>query len=144
MEAGITTEFEITRFAGLETRILNPYPSHFTILDMTVTPGFGAPAHVSYSADKLFIVLEGELRFLIDAKTENVVPGARVMVPRGTIHGFTNVGSGPARQLLIASPRRHEEFFRDLHNIPKPRESHMDQLPEIARRNGQVITGPLP
>jgi quercetin dioxygenase-like cupin family protein len=144
MQANVTTKFETTEFAGITTKIVNPYPSPFTILDMTIKPGFGAPAHISATEDKIFIVIEGRVKYLIGDKTEVVEHGARVQIPRGTVHGFTNVGSTAARHILVSTPRRHEEFFRDLHNIPNPREDHMDLLPGIAARHDQAIVGSLP
>ncbi|WP_454623836.1 cupin domain-containing protein [Bradyrhizobium cenepequi] len=144
MQADITTEFETTEFAGITAGIINPYPSPFTILDMTIKPGAGAPAHISATEDKLFIVIEGQLKYLVGDRTAVVGPGARVQVPRGTVHGFTNVGCADARHILVSTPRRHEEFFRDLHDIPNPREEHMDLLPGIAARHDQAIVGPLP
>src|SRR5215813_11910251 len=144
MEAGVTSKFEQTDFAGISARILNADTSPFTILDMTIKPGFGAPAHISASEDKLFVVLEGTLKYLIGDRTEVVGPGARVQVPKGIVHGFTNVGAGDARHILVSTPRRHEEFFRDLHSIPEPREEHRDQLPAIAQRHDQDLVGPLP
>ena len=141
MKPGVTTEFETTEFAGITAKIINPYPSPFTVLDMTIKPGFGAPAHISSTEDKLFMVIEGQLKYLIGDKTEIVGPGARVIIPRGVIHGFTNVGIGDARHILVSTPRRHEEFFRDLHSIPEPREQHLDQLPAIAQRHDQAMSG---
>ena len=35
MKPGVTTEFETTEFAGITAKIINPYPSPFTVLDMT-------------------------------------------------------------------------------------------------------------
>src|SRR5262249_48363248 len=125
-------------------KTINPSPSPFTILHMTIKPGFGAPAPISATEDKLFIVMEGRVKYRIGDRTEVVEQGARVQIPRGTVHGFTNVGSTAARQILVSTPRRHEEFFRDLHNIPEPREAHMDLLPGIASRHDQVIVGPRP
>jgi quercetin dioxygenase-like cupin family protein len=144
MQADVTTKFETTEFAGITTRIINPFPSPFTMLDMTIKPGFGAPAHISTTEDKIFILIEGRVKYRIGDRTEVVEQGARVQIPRGTVHGFTNVGSGAARQILVSTPRRHEEFFRDLHNIPDPREAHMSLLPGIAARHDQVIVGSLP
>ena len=144
MKPGVTTEFETTELVGITAKIINPYPSPFIVLDMTIKPGFGAPAHISSTEDKLFLVIEGQLKYLIGDKTEIVGPGARVIIPRGATHGFTNVGIGDARHILVSTPRRHEEFFRDLHNIPEPREQHMDQLPAIAQRHDQAIVGSLP
>jgi quercetin dioxygenase-like cupin family protein len=144
MESGVATEFETTEFAGLTTRILNSNESSFTVLDMTIKPGYGAPAHISWGEDKLFIVIDGQLRYLVGDKTEVAGPGARIQAPKGVVHGFTNVGVSDARHILVSTPRHHEEFFRALHNLPYPREQHMDMLPEIAARNGQEIVGPLP
>ncbi|GLK71741.1 cupin domain-containing protein [Ancylobacter dichloromethanicus] len=144
MQAGITTEFETTEFAGLDTRIVNSGESPFTVLDMTIKPGFGAPAHISPTEDKLFIVITGRVKYLVGEDLHVAEPGARIQVPKGVIHGFTNVGDADARHILISTPRRHEEFFRALHQIPQPREQHMDMLPEIAARNDQEIVGPLP
>jgi quercetin dioxygenase-like cupin family protein len=144
MEAGITTEFEQTDFAGIVAKIINPYPSDFTILDMTIQPNLGAPAHISFTEDKLFIVISGKLRYLIGEKTEIAEPGARIQIPRGVAHGFTNIGEGEARHILVSSPRRHEEFFRDLNQIPRPHEENLDKLPAVAEKNAQAIIGPLP
>jgi len=144
MEAGITTTFEQTDFAGISTRIINPDTTPFTILDMRIKPGFGAPAHISVSEDKLFIVLDGTLKYLIGDTTEIVEAGARVQVPKGMVHGFTNVGRGDARHILVSTPRKHEEFFRDLRDIPEPRDQNMHLLPGIAERNDQKMVGPLP
>jgi mannose-6-phosphate isomerase-like protein (cupin superfamily) len=63
---------------------------------MTIKPGFGAPAHISSTEDTLFIVIEGQLKYLIGDKTETVGPGAHGIIPRGVIHRFTNVGVGDA------------------------------------------------
>jgi quercetin dioxygenase-like cupin family protein len=108
MQADITTEFETTEFAGITTGIINPYPSPFTILDMTIKPGAGAPAHISATEDKLFIVIAGQLKYLIGDRTAVTGPGARVLVPRGTVHGFTNLGDADARHILgvHAAPAR--------------------------------------
>lgn len=144
MQAGITTRFETTDFAGITARIVNDPESPFTVLDMTIKPGFGAPAHISPTEDKLFIVIEGQLKYLVGDRIETAGPGARIQVPKGVTHGFTNTGTGDARHILVSTPRRHEEFFRDLDRIPIPREQHMDMLPAIAARNEQMIVGPLP
>ena len=144
MEAGITTKFEQTEFEGIAAKVINPYPSPFTILDMTIKPGFGAPAHISATEDKLFIVLQGKLKYLIGDKAEIAEPGARVNAPRGVVHGFTNVGPGEARHILVSNPRRHEEFFRDLNKLPQPHMEHPNELKTVADRHDQAIVGPLP
>jgi len=112
MEPSVTTEFETTEFAGVTTKLINSYPSPFTILDMTITPGFGAPADISWTEDKVFIVIDGKIKYLIGDKTAIVGPGARVTIPRGVIHGFTNVGIDNARHILMSTDttRVYAEF----------------------------------
>jgi quercetin dioxygenase-like cupin family protein len=144
MQADVTTGFETAEFAGITTKIIKPYPSPFAMLDMTIKPGFGAPAHISATEDKIFVMIEGRMKYLIGERTKVVGQGARVQIPRGIVHGFTNVDSGDARHIVVSTPRRHEEFFRDLHDIPDPRDEHMDLLPRIAARHDQTIVGPLP
>jgi glyoxylate utilization-related uncharacterized protein len=73
---------------------------------MTIKPGFGAPAHISSTEDTLFIVIEGQLKYLIGDKTETVGPGAHGIIPRGVIHRFTNVGVGDAAR----APRARREW----------------------------------
>ena len=141
MQADITREFETTEFAAITTGIINPYLSRFTILGMTIKPGAGAPAHISATEDKLFILIGGQLKYLIGDRTAVAGPGARVQVTRGTVRGFTNVGDADACHILVSTPRRHEEFFRDLHDIPDPREEHMDLLPGIAAPRAQAHAG---
>ena len=51
MKPGVTTEFETRefaeinrqQFAGITAKIINHYPGPFTVLDVTIKPGFGAP-----------------------------------------------------------------------------------------------------
>ena len=141
MEPGVTTEFETTEFAGITAKIINPYPSPFTVLDMTIAPGFGAPS--SYLVDRRQALHRdrGATKFyLIGDKTEIVGPGIRVTIPRGVIHGFTNVGVSDARHILCPRLRRHEEFFRDL----QPREQHRDLAAGHRPTSRPIVVGPLP
>jgi quercetin dioxygenase-like cupin family protein len=144
MQSGITTNFETTEFAGISTRIINADESPYTVLDMTIQPGFGAPAHISFREDKLFIVIQGRLKYLVGDETEIAEPGARVQVSKGVTHGFTNVGDSEARHILVSTPRHHEAFFRDLHRMPPEAGRSAEMLPEIAAKNDQQIVGPLP
>lgn len=142
MKSSITTHFETTQFAGIIARIVNADESPYTVLDMVIRPGFGAPAHISPMEDKLFILIQGSVRYLIGDKTEIAQAGARIQVAKGVIHGFRNVGEEDARHILISTPRHHENFFRALHNNSLLQRS--DRVAEIAAQNDQQIVGPLP
>jgi hypothetical protein len=76
--------------------------------------------------------------------TQIAEAGARVQAAQGVVPGFTNVGKGKARRILVSTPRHHEEFFRALHAMTNSPEQHRETLLEIASKCDQQIVGPLP
>ncbi|WP_158073624.1 cupin domain-containing protein [Streptomyces sp. CB00072] len=75
------------------------------------SPGSGPVAHAHGNEDEAFYLLDGELEFLIGARTFTV--GDFVFVPRHTLHRFTNVGDKDAAFLFMYTPGGHEQFFLD-------------------------------
>ena len=104
MQSVITTKFETTEFAGLTTKIINPQESPFTVLDMTIKPGFGAPAHISEEEDKLFVLLEGQVKYLVGDQTEVAGPGSRISC-REELFTASPMRGRPTRD-TSSSPRR--------------------------------------
>ncbi|WP_432005057.1 quercetin 2,3-dioxygenase [Streptomyces parvus] len=82
-----------------------------TLLEASVPPGGGPPAHDHRNEDEAFYLLEGELEFYADGQTYDVRAGDFVFVPKGTVHRFRNKGLHAAKQLLIFTPSGFEEFF---------------------------------
>ncbi|MBT2479786.1 quercetin 2,3-dioxygenase [Streptomyces sp. ISL-94] len=82
-----------------------------TLLEASVPPGGGPPAHDHRNEDEAFYLLEGELEFYADGRTYDVKAGDFVFVPKGTVHRFRNKGLHAAKQLLIFTPSGFEEFF---------------------------------
>jgi quercetin dioxygenase-like cupin family protein len=97
----------------------------FKILDADTNEGYliievrspaqqGVPPHIQQE-DETHIILEGTHAFQIGDQTLELGPGAIVFVPRGTPHGFTNIGTGPARLLQVVSPGANfEQLLREL------------------------------
>jgi quercetin dioxygenase-like cupin family protein len=70
------------------------------------------PPHVHRDHDEAFYIVEGVFRFVLGRDTVEAQPGALVIVPRGTRHGFTvELGS---RAMLFTSPAGLAGFFREL------------------------------
>jgi mannose-6-phosphate isomerase-like protein (cupin superfamily) len=99
-------------FAGLTTEIIAGDDGKVTVMRMTVTPKFGAPPHMSYDEDKIFLVSEGTLRFTVQDSTFDVHAGECVAVKGGDVHGFVNLQPSDAIQMLVSTPARHHDFFR--------------------------------
>jgi quercetin dioxygenase-like cupin family protein len=82
-----------------------------TALENVIAPGDGPPLHIHADEDEAWYVLEGELRFRLDAEIASAPAGSFVFVPRGTPHCFRNIGASPARILVLFTPSGMERFF---------------------------------
>jgi uncharacterized cupin superfamily protein len=88
------------------------------VFENVIAPGDGPPAHTHAAQDESWYVLEGELRFKLDAAMHSAPAGSFVFVPRGTVHAFQNVGEGSARILVIFNPSGMEPFFEQFADLP--------------------------
>lgn len=111
----------------------------FTVMRMTVPPDHGVPSHQSPDEDKLFLVLAGSLRFHIGDELFDVGAGDQIAVAKGDTHGFVNVGTTPAVQLIVTSPARHDELLTALSKLPDPHAP--GAMDEICRIYNQRIVG---
>ncbi len=82
-----------------------------TALENVIPPGQGPPLHTHANEDESWYVIEGELRFKLDADVRAAPAGSFVFVPRGTPHCFQNVADTPARILVMFTPAGMERFF---------------------------------
>jgi mannose-6-phosphate isomerase-like protein (cupin superfamily) len=89
-----------------------------TAFENMIAPGDGPPLHVHANEDEAWYILDGELRFRLDATIANAPAGSFVFVPRGTPHCFQNTGSEPARILVLFTPAGMERFFDRFAQLP--------------------------
>jgi quercetin dioxygenase-like cupin family protein len=76
----------------------------FALIEVLVPPQSGPPPHVHRREDEAFYVLEGEFEVHIDDQRLTAGPGSWVTLARGSLHHFRNIGSTPARMLILATP----------------------------------------
>ena len=141
MKSGRIENSDVVSFAGLTTEIIAGDDGKVTVVRMTVTPKFGAPPHISYDEDKIFLVSEGTLRFTVGDSTFDVHPGECVAVKGGDVHGFVNPGPSDAVQLLVSAPARHHDFFRAMAALPANHDPA--ELEAVFRKFNQKILGPV-
>lgn len=82
-------------------------------IHQTVAPGAGSPLH-TLGADKLFVVLEGELTLVVDGEEHPSGAGATATVPAGVPHRFENRSDRPGRLLVVTSGAGHVDFLAGL------------------------------
>jgi mannose-6-phosphate isomerase-like protein (cupin superfamily) len=102
---------------------------HLQLVVMTLQPGEDIGAEVHEHIDQLLTFVDGTVRAEVADATSEVGPGDIVVVPAGTQHNFTNVGTVPARLYTIYGPPDHapdtvhltkQDAERDEHDIPPP------------------------
>jgi quercetin dioxygenase-like cupin family protein len=121
----------------------------FTIYELRMRKGFGAPLHVHKHEDEFFLVLSGDIRLQHGDDVTEGVAGSLAYTPRGVGHSF-HVDSEEARILLFFGPGGVEQFFREVatparsFGLPPSDEPipDRDALVEIASRHGQTVLGP--
>jgi mannose-6-phosphate isomerase-like protein (cupin superfamily) len=74
----------------------------------------GPPPHYHTTYNELFLVLEGEMEFIVDGKKINLGPGDSIDLKMNQTHTFKNVGNSTCRYVNIHSPKGFSAFFNDM------------------------------
>jgi quercetin dioxygenase-like cupin family protein len=121
----------------------------FALLEASIPPGSGPPPHVHRAEDEAFYLLAGTLQIAAGADTFLARAGDFMLVPRGTLHAFTNPGVEAARALILLTPAGFERFFDEIGTPARPGEQappliadDLERIIEIAPRYGASIQVP--
>ena len=109
----------------------------YALIETTVV-GDGPPPHIHKSEEEAFYVLEGSLNVVVGEQTIKANAGAFVLVPRGTVHTFSKVGTS-AKILIIISPAGFEKFFEEVAGPPD-----FEKIKALAPKYNLEFVGPLP
>ncbi len=74
----------------------------------------GPPPHTHSTYDEVFMVIEGEMEFVVDGKPITVGAGESVDIPTQTVHTFSNKSSQPCKWINIHSPKGFRDFFEEM------------------------------
>ena len=104
----------------------------YSLLEVVV-PGNGPTQHIHKTEEEAFYILEGGVNIKIGDETIRGTVGSFVLIPRGTVHTFWNVGPTPAKLLVIFSPPGFEQFFFEVWGERGEDEEEMDHATHIER-----------
>src|ERR1700676_98266 len=76
----------------------------YAVFETVTRPGAGTPPHVHRREEETFYVLEGEFEFNVAGETIRAGKGAMLVGRKGVPHWFRNVGSTPAKVLIVVHP----------------------------------------
>ena len=69
-----------------------------------VAPGQAQKPHTHADQDKIYVILEGRGRFLVDGVEDTAGPGQAIVARAGAVHGLTNDGAEPLLILVVVAP----------------------------------------
>ncbi|MEI4470006.1 cupin domain-containing protein [Frigidibacter sp. MR17.24] len=81
------------------------------VFEAEVPPGEGPPLHVHDREDEFFRVLSGRFAFWCNGTRVDLTEGGVIVVPRGAVHRFQNVGTTPGAIMTVVTPGGFEGFF---------------------------------
>lgn len=124
----------------------------YCLVDAVVPPGLGAPPNSHAGETESFVVIDGEVEFMIDGNVTQVGAGQSVVIPDGAVHAFSAKGDRPARVLILNAPgQMHAQFFTELgtpvmddRTTPAPMDGPPDvaAVVAVAERVGMTIMAP--
>lgn len=105
----------------------------FALWETTSPPQGGPPTHLHHREDETFYILEGEMEFLAGGDTIQAGAGSLVHIPKGTMHTFKNVGTTPARFLVMVVPGGFEKFFFEVGEPATDESSPPEGPPDVEK-----------
>ena len=99
------TRFDTRRFDPAKLQKLNVVQtSRFFLEVYCLAPGQAQKPHTHDGSDKVYAVLEGQVRVRIGADTADLGPGEAALAPAGIDHGIENPGPTNAAILVFMAP----------------------------------------
>lgn len=113
---------------------------HFGLFEFVMAAGTeGASPHIHKRLTEIFYVVEGEVELVLNQDRVSAAPGALMLVPENTPHGFSNPGSTPAKLLIMFCPAdSREQYFEGLAELTKDgRQPSQAELLDLMQRFDQ-------
>ncbi len=115
-----------------------------TVIEGVLPSGHPGPApHIHDGHDECFVLLEGRMRFRVDAGYRTAEAGDTVFAGRGLAHGFANPYPESARYVVMLTPSGYEDYFAEL----AARIAEVGQMPDpdwTAALMARYSTRPVP
>jgi mannose-6-phosphate isomerase-like protein (cupin superfamily) len=110
------------------------------------------PLHVHLTEDELFLIVEGDFRFLVDGEERRAGPGDTLLTRKGTPHTYRVESPQGGRWLVITTSGDFERFVRELGRpaqraeLPPPAgppgPEQVQALAGVAARHHILLVGP--
>jgi quercetin dioxygenase-like cupin family protein len=105
-----------------------------------VGPGGDVPPHVHPEQEERFLILTGEIEFIVGRERRRLGPGQTIVVPPGKRHAFRNVGAGETHMRVRVRPARDLQEFLEA-SAALGREGHIARFGplRVPKRPSSVV-----
>ena len=95
----------------------------------------GPPPHLHNSYSEVFLIVEGEMDFVVNGQPRTLKAGESLDLPPNTVHTFANNSDAPCKWINIHSPKGFRAFFEKM-GIPASEEAAQEQSlnPELIQQ----------
>jgi quercetin dioxygenase-like cupin family protein len=78
--------------------------SLLTVMEVILHPGQGHNFHKHPDQEEVICVVEGRIEQWLESTPQELGPGEAVFIPADIVHASFNVGSGPAKLMVVLAP----------------------------------------
>jgi quercetin dioxygenase-like cupin family protein len=128
-------EGEKIKALGTEITFLCREPGAWSLTQMSVPRGLGAPPH-AHDFNELFYVLAGSVAFTVAGQEVVLGAGELVLIPGGTFHAFKATADTPTQLLNLQAPGDADEFFRACAREITKMPADLARVPDLGARYG--------
>jgi quercetin dioxygenase-like cupin family protein len=121
----------------------------YAMLEVIVPPGGGPPPHIHSREEESFLILEGEITFIVGDKQIVAMAGSFANMPVGSLHTFKNTSDKTARMIVSVAPAGLEQMFLAVgvpvnlgDTPPPPSKAEIEKLLTVAPQYGIEIRAP--
>lgn len=122
-----------------------------SVLEHHARYGDSPPLHIHQREDEVFIILNGEFRFVIETREHLIKEGETILAPKGIPHTYRVESSGGGKWLTITTRGDFENFVKafsrpaeknDLPELKELSDEFKQQLSSLSAKYYLEIVGP--
>jgi quercetin dioxygenase-like cupin family protein len=80
-------------------------------------------------------MIEGEIEFTIEGRSETATPGSWLLIPGGAVHSLKTL-SESARYLMFSEPAGVEDFLAEVQEKTADDPTNLEKIVQIAGKHG--------
>lgn len=137
---------DVVKFLGVHPNDLKisskDTDGQLSVFEYTGLGKVGPALHVHFNQDEIFMVTEGEYRFVVGGETKNLVAGDTIFLPRNIPHTWIQTSEKGKMIYFLQPAGKMEEFFLIMNKFTeRPSPEEIDRI--HAAHDMKVVGPPL-